>query len=117
MMLAVRFGLELAAVAAYGVYGWRGFDGWLRFVMVVALPVIAAVAWGTFAVTGDPSRNGVAAVAVPGAVRLVLELVILGGGAVVLWYSRFHVVAIGFAVILVAYHVLAYDRFAWLLRH
>ena len=45
----------------------------------LGLPAIAAAAWVTFAVPGDPSRSGRAPVPVPGWVRLLLELAVFLG--------------------------------------
>ena len=56
--LALRFLLELSALFAMGVWGWRYSEGWLRFVLALSIPIIAAVLWGTFAVPDDPSRSG-----------------------------------------------------------
>lgn len=117
VMLGVRFLLELLALAAFAVYGWRGFDGPWRFLMVVLLPVAAGALWGVFAVPGDPSRNTDATVAVPGAVRFLIELAVLWGGAAALWFARLPALALGACAVLLVYYVLAYDRIGWLFRH
>ncbi|MFQ6227417.1 DUF2568 domain-containing protein [Nocardia sp. NPDC002869] len=52
---------------------------------MVLLPVIAATAWGVIAVPDDPSRSGAAPVAVPGAIRLLVEFAVLFGGAAALF--------------------------------
>ncbi|MEV6101982.1 YrdB family protein [Nocardia sp. NPDC051981] len=116
-MLGVRFLLELTAVVSFGILGWRGFDSPWRFVLVVVLPIVVAAVWGVFAVPGDPSRNGEATVAVPGVVRLVIEVLVLGGGAVALWGAGLSMTALVSAVVLVLYQVLAYDRVGWLIAH
>ncbi|GAA4892990.1 uncharacterized protein DUF2568 [Stackebrandtia albiflava] len=114
-MLGVRFLLEMAAFASYVVYGLCGLSGPWSLVVAVGLPIAAAVVWGTFAVPDDPSRSGRAPVPVPGAVRLAVELVVLAGGPVALWAARLPLWGLGFAVVLVAYLLLARDRVAWLL--
>jgi hypothetical protein len=45
--LAIRFLLELSALLAMGVWGWRQSEGWLRFVLALGIPIIVAVVWGT----------------------------------------------------------------------
>ena len=46
--LAVRFVLELCALAALGYWGWQiGDMAVVSLVLAVALPLVAAVAWGT----------------------------------------------------------------------
>ena len=44
--LAIRFLLELSALLAMGVWGWRQSEGWFRFLLALGIPVIAAVVWG-----------------------------------------------------------------------
>src|SRR6188768_799962 len=47
--LAVRFGLELAALAAMGYWGFRVGEGWVASVALgLGVPLIAALAWGIF---------------------------------------------------------------------
>jgi hypothetical protein len=47
--LAIRFGLELAAFAALGLWGWRIGDGGLTgSALAIVLPLIAIAAWGAF---------------------------------------------------------------------
>ncbi|MFB8280759.1 YrdB family protein [Nocardia colli] len=115
-MLAIRFLLELVAIASFGIYGWRAFDSPWKFLLVVLLPLVAAAAWGTFAVPGDPSRSGNAPVAVPGLVRLIVELAVLGGGAAALWAASLPRWALISALVLVIYQALAYDRLLWLAK-
>lgn len=115
-MLAIRFLLELVAIASFGVYGWRAFDSPWKFLLVVLLPLVAAAAWGTFAVPGDPSRSGEAPVAVPGLIRLVVEIAVLGGGAAALWAASLPKWALASVIVLVIYQALAYDRVLWLVK-
>ncbi|MFI1240905.1 YrdB family protein [Nocardia salmonicida] len=114
-LLAVRFLLELIAIASFGVLGWRAFDSPWRYLLVVVLPVAAAVLWGTFAVPDDPSRSGGAPVPVSGPVRLGVEFAVLFGGAAALWGATLPRLALISAAVLVGYHLLAYDRVLWLL--
>ncbi|WP_181697952.1 YrdB family protein [Nocardia sp. GTS18] len=114
-LLAVRFLLELIAITSFGVFGWRAFDSPWRYLLVVVLPVAAAVLWGTLAVPDDPSRSGDAPVAVPGPVRLGVELAVLFGGAAALWAAALPRLALISAAVLVGYHLLSYDRVLWLL--
>ncbi len=74
---ALAFLLELVALGLLGWGGWLlGGTGALRVVLAVALPAVAAVLWGLFAAPQAtfPSTGG----------RLAVQLLVLGGAAVVL---------------------------------
>lgn len=76
--LAVRFILEILALAAVGSWGWSYGTGALRYLLALGLPLLAAVLWGTFRVPHDSSHSGHAPVVIPGWVRLLLELALFG---------------------------------------
>ena len=113
--LTVRFLLELAALAALGLWGWWQSDGWLRFVLALTLPLIAAVVWGTFAVPDDPSRSGAAPVPVPGLLRLAIELSIFGLAVWALFSLGYTRLGWGLGLIVALHYLTSYDRIAWLL--
>lgn len=117
VMLAVRFVLELCALASFAAYGWREFPSPWKWGLVVLLPVIAGTIWGTFAVPDDPSRNGEATVPVPGWLRFGIEFLVLWGGAAALWASGLTRLALVSAAVLLVYYVLAWDRIGWLFSH
>ncbi|MBN9218102.1 MAG: YrdB family protein [Mesorhizobium sp.] len=114
--LTLRFLLELAALLGLGMAGWSLFGGWWRWILALALPLIAAILWGVFAVPGDPSRSGRAPMPVPGAVRLVLEFIILFGGAAGFYVAGHAATAIVMAVLIAISYAFSLDRLAWLLR-
>lgn len=114
-LLAVRFLLELIAIASFGVLGWRAFDSPWRYLLVVVLPIAAAALWGTFVLPDDPSRGGGVPVPVSGPVRLLVEFTVLFGGAAALWGAGLPRLALISTAVLVGYHLLAYDRILWLL--
>jgi hypothetical protein len=113
--LAVRFLLELCALFALGLWGWRQRDDGWQIVIALSVPLIAAALWGTFAVPGDPTRSGSAPMPVPGALRLALELCFFASAALALYTLRLA----GFAALLgaatVLHYLLSYDRIQWLL--
>ena len=113
--LAVRFLLEIAALVALGYWGFDQHSGIWRFVLGLGIPVLAAIAWGTFAVPGDRSRSGMAPVPVPGAVRLLLELVLFGFAAWALYDAGRPVLALVLAGVTLTHYALSYDRIAWLI--
>lgn len=113
--LALRFLLELAALVGLGMWGWSMTDGWFRVALAVAMPVVGAALWGTFAVPEDPSRSGNAPVPTRGWVRLILELAVLGLGSAGFAWSGHRVLAgiLGFLVTM--HYLLSMDRIRWLL--
>ncbi len=113
--LAVRFALELAVLATIGAWGWRQAEGWPRFALAIALPLVAATAWGVLAVPGDPSRSGAAPIPVPGIVRLVLELSLFAVAVVALRHIGRPGLAAGLAGATLLHYLLSWDRIAWLL--
>jgi hypothetical protein len=77
-----RFLLEMVAIVFWGIVGWQITDGAARWILVIVLPLAAAVVWGTFRAPDDHSANGESPVAVPGLVRVLIELGLLLGVAI-----------------------------------
>ena len=113
--LALRFGLELVALAGLALAAWRWTPGPARLVAVVAAPLVAAVVWGTFNVVGDPSRSGQAPVEVPGVTRLLLEVAVLGAGAAGLALAWRPEAGLAMAGVTVAHYAAGWSRLRWLL--
>lgn len=116
-VLAVSFLLELAALAAFGYWGWHSTEGPLRFILAIGLPVLLAVVWGVFGVTGDSRGDGTAPVPVPGWVRLVIEFGILYGAGVALIVAQQPALGGIYLVILLVQNIIGYGRVVWLLGH
>lgn len=112
--LALRFGLEVAALVALGLAGWKLGVGATHWILAVGFPVTAAVAWTTFNVAGDPSRSGRSPVEVSGWVRLGLELVVLIGGASAIWLVGRPGIAVGLSLLVVVHYGASLDRVGWL---
>jgi hypothetical protein len=108
--LAVRFLLEMSALASVGVFGWIRFEGPSRWIAVIGLPLLLMTLWGTFAVPGDPSRSGSAPVPVSGSIRLTLELIFFAVGAAALYsvdHPRLALVLAGTALV---HYLTSWDR-------
>jgi hypothetical protein len=114
--LALRFLLELAALAATAYWGWQSGAGFLRIVLAVGAPAVEIILWGTFRVPEDPSSSGRAPVPTPGPVRLVLEFAFFGFAAWALWNIGSTALAGLMAVLVLIHYGLSYDRIAWLLQ-
>ncbi len=114
--LAVRFLLEISALAALGAWGWRQGEGLIGIVLALGIPIIAAILWGIFAVPNDPSRSGKAPIATPGILRLVLELIFFIFSA---WaYHDIGFTELGWilAILAAVHYVVSYDRVLWLIK-
>lgn len=69
--LGLRFLLEVAALGALAYWGWAGHSGVLPIVFTIGVPLLAGALWATVRV---PEDGGEPLVAVPGTVRLGLEV-------------------------------------------
>jgi hypothetical protein len=114
--LAFRFILELAALFVMGYWGWTQHQGFSRFLWMIGLPLLFAILWGSFAVPDDPSRSGNAPVAIPGVLRLLLELAVFTAGVWCCFAAGQSTWGwiLGGAVLL--HYILSYDRILWLLK-
>lgn len=114
--LGIRFLLELALVVGVAYWGWRAADGGARGILLAMLGVgIFATIWGVFGTPGDPSR-GRSPVAVPGWVRLLLELALIGVAAYGVWTSWSRAAAETLLTALALHYAVTWERSRWLLR-
>jgi hypothetical protein len=114
--LALRFGLELAALAGLAVGAWTLTSGAMRWIAAIVVPVIAATVWGVFNVLDDPSRSGEAPVEVSGWARLAIELLVLGGGVVGFLIADQSIIAVVLATLIVVQYATSWSRIEWLLQ-
>lgn len=115
--LTFRFLLELAAFFAVGIWGWNQTDNWIRYVLALGIPVIVGAIWGIFAVPDDPSRSGSAPAAIPGILRLLLELAVFAFAAWALDDLGLTRGSWIFGSIVIFHYVLSYDRIKWLMQN
>jgi hypothetical protein len=111
--LTLRFLLELSALYSMGLWGWQNGDGFLRFIFVIGIPIIAAAMWGTFRVPNDP---GPAPVAVSGILRLVFELIFFGFATWALFDGQYIMFAWIFGIVIILHYITSYDRIIWLVK-
>lgn len=114
--LGVRLLLEIGALVGYGYWGWTVSDGLLRYLLAIAIPFVAAVVWGTFAVLEDPSRSGKAPVPVSGLLRLIIELIFFALASYALFSMGIKTIAWIYTLTVIAHYILSYDRITWLLE-
>ncbi len=97
--LAVKFALEMAALAAFAWWGATVAGGALAVLLAIGLPAIAAVLWGTFAAPRAPRR-------LPLAPRIAFELIVFGLAAVALGSAASVAAGVAFAAVAVVNAVL-----------
>ena len=113
--LALRLGLEIGALTGLGLAAWTQTYGATRAIAVVVTPLAAAALWGTFNVLDDPSRSGAAPVEVPGRVRLGVESLVLGSGAVAYGIAGHPAIGTTLAALAVLHYTVGRARVRWLL--
>jgi len=113
--LTLRFGLELVSLIALGMWSFSLGTGVIRWILAIAVPIAAAAVWGVFNVLNDPSRSGEAPVEVAGSVRLLIELAILGLGAVAVGIVGSPILGLGFGVAVALHYLASVSRVKWLL--
>lgn len=114
--LAVRFLLELAALTAFGLWGWTQNAGILRYLLVIGLPLFAAFVWGTFRVPADASANGRAPVPIAGWLRLLLEIIFFVFGTWCLFSAGVEKAGWLFGISSLLHYIVSYDRILWLVK-
>ena len=92
--LALRFLLELGALAAVALWGWKTGDGVLRFVLPVAAVSAVVAVWALF-VSPNPT------IELPLAARLVIELGVWLAAGAALWASGYGTLAVAFVLVAV----------------
>ncbi|WP_426669020.1 YrdB family protein [Mucilaginibacter sp. McL0603] len=107
--LAIRFLLEIVMLIILGCWGWHLTEPWIRYIAAPGLPLIAAVLWGIFLIPNDPKP---APVAIPGILRLLLELGLFGLSAWPLYDLGYSKSAIIMTIIVILHYIVSYDR-AW----
>jgi hypothetical protein len=75
--LALKFLLELGAIAAFAYWGANAADGVLSVLLAILAPVVMILAWGVFAAPKSERR-------LPGVARAPFELPVFAGAAVAL---------------------------------
>ncbi len=93
--LALAFLLELAALAAFAVWGFGAYNNTLLNILLgIGVPLIVAVFWGLFMAPTARKR-------VSGVVYYVLQAIVFGLAALALWAANQPVLAIVLAVVFV----------------
>lgn len=112
--LAFHFILELCMLAALVSWGFQTGQGWLEKALLgIGVPLLAAVIWGVFRVPNDP---GPATVAVPGFIRLAIELGLFAFAICALSTTGHSSLATAFILAVIIDYGLMYERILRLLK-
>src|SRR5512133_1990695 len=102
--LLVRFLLELCMLASVGYWGFTTHSGWaMKILFGMGLPVLIAVIWGYFMAPKSTHR-------LSGMPFTIMDIVLLGSGAVALYASGLTSLAWIYAIVLVISEIL---RLVW----
>ena len=103
--LALKFLLELSALAAFGLWGASITSGVVAVMLAIGLPVIVAILWGAFAAPRARRR-------LPLRLRAPFELGVFALAALALWAAESAAWGAAFAVIAAVNAVLltAFDQ-------
>ena len=100
--LALRFFLELCALAALGYWGWQaGQTPVVKFALGIGAPLMAAILWGLFVAPK-------ATIAAPSGVRLLIELAVFGLAVLALFVAGRPQLALALAIAYVIHRVLLF---------
>lgn len=113
--LTIRFLLEMSALVSAGMWGLEQSDGWLRFVLMIGIPILLAAIWGVFAVPNDPSRSGNAPIVTSGIIRFAIETGFFLFATWSLYDMGLNKLSLIFGVIVVLHYIISYNRIKWLL--
>ncbi len=104
MNLGVRFLLELCMLASVGYWGFKTHSGWgMKILFGIGLPVLMAVIWGYWMAPRSVHR-------LSGVPFTLMDILLLGSGAVALYASGLVNLAWIYAVVLIVSEVL---RLLW----
>lgn len=115
IVLGIRFILEMAGLFSLGFWGWTFGPGFLRYLLAILLPGLAAIAWVTFRAI-EPVEPKPIPRLVTGRVRLGLELAFFGLATAAWFHSGQTVGGILFGLGVCFLHLASIDRIGWLLK-
>jgi hypothetical protein len=111
--LALRFALEMATLAALSLWGWRREQGLTRFLLALGLPFLAGFIWS---VLRAPDGDGRTPIAVPGVVRLAIELSLFACSTWALFNLGETTLAWIFIAAIALHYLISFDRVQRLLK-
>ncbi|MGG2093356.1 YrdB family protein [Bacillus sp. S13(2024)] len=98
--LAIRFLLELCAIASLGYWGFQvGESAYTKFVFGIGSPLLLAILWGAFIAPK-------ASLKLPEPYRFILELIIFGAASFALYFVDKPILAIILGMVFIINRIL-----------
>jgi hypothetical protein len=116
LQAGIRFALELVMLGALGYWGWSlSSSSVVGAVLAIGIPVAVAALWVIFRPPGDRSAGKASIIAVPGKIRLLIEiglfaLVIYGA-----WTAGSRAAGETLLTVSALHYALTWHRVRWLL--
>jgi hypothetical protein len=114
--LGLRFALELIALGALAWWGRVSAPGWWGWLLACLTPLLAATLWGVFRFPEDAGRSGKVPVAVPGGLRLALEIAFFSFAVLALWAVGAKIWSLTFAIVVILHYAASWNRLVLMLR-
>lgn len=92
--LALKFLLELAAIALLATWGARTGHGVVSVILAIAAPAVMIVVWGRYAAPRASRR-------LPARLRIPLELTVFAAAGVLAYLAGLRALAVAFGVVVV----------------
>ena len=112
-----RFALEVIAIIFVGIWGSTFIAGWPSFYVGLGCSFLFMLIWGLFNVPGDPSRSGKAPIAVPGKLRLIIELLLFLWAALALTKTVGLSYGMLFLIAVIAHNIHIKERTFWIWKN
>ena len=112
--LGLRFLLEIVMLISLVCWGLHLTDSWIKYVLAILMPLIAATLWGVFRIPNDPKP---APVETPGIIRLLLEWFLFSVGSWGLYYSGYKNLSFIMVAVVAIHYLISYDRTWAMLRN
>jgi hypothetical protein len=114
--LGLRFARELIALGALAWWGRVSAPGGWGWLLACLTPLAAATLWGVFRFPEDAGRSGKVPIAVPGGLRLALEIAFFSLAVLALRAVGAEIWSLIFAVIVILHYAASWNRLVLMLR-
>jgi hypothetical protein len=116
--LLLRFALEIVALVGVGQWAWQKFDGSLRYLAGIGLPLLLYLAWGAFKTPGEPGPGSRRVLLpIPGRARILFEAVWFLFAVGCMFASGNPILGVSVALALLLHYFWSAERVVWLWRN